>query len=65
MKNWYESKIIGLAIISILGAAADGIANGWTWRQYATAAIGVALVVARAFYTDTEIGSVELPKEKK
>lgn len=57
MKAWYNSKIIGVAALAILGAVSDGLINGWTWRQYAVAAIGAAMMVIRAYYTDTAIGN--------
>jgi hypothetical protein len=55
VKAWYQSKIIGLAVTGLLGAVVDGITNGWEWRQYAIAIGGVALIVARAFFTDSEL----------
>jgi hypothetical protein len=51
MNKWYESKIVGLAILAVLEGVNDGIVNGWSWRQYAIAGIGVAIIVARAFFT--------------
>lgn len=55
MSIFNGKKIIGLALISILGAIADGITNGWNWRQYAISAIGIATIVVRAYFTDADV----------
>lgn len=55
MKEIWESKIVGLGCLALLEAVSDGIINGWGWRQWAIALIGVTTIVVRAFFTDTSI----------
>jgi len=47
MKRWYESKLIWLGVLTVLGAVADGLAAGWGWRQLVVAGIGALIGVLR------------------
>lgn len=55
VKKWYESKLIGLGAVAVLGAAADGLSTGMTWRQIAVASLGAVVIVLRAWFTKKEL----------
>jgi hypothetical protein len=47
-KRWYTSRLIMLGAAALLGALADGISNGYDWRQIAAAAMATMVVYLRA-----------------
>lgn len=61
MKSWYESKIVRLCALGILGAVADGLVNGLGWRAIAAAALLAVVAVVRVYWTTETIGTPGAP----